>query len=492
MRPPGEQKTRAFSPACGAHRSKSPAFSEGMLFSASQRDDVSGVWREERRRCHRVSRLAARALLDGSCPWSPVRFAHSRPISPIPPNVAFTRSGIGGGSRPHARTSSGQFPAAVPFGFGVARSAGTLLFAHHPRYMPSQTAVWNTLVITCFLLVLLHLATVTLNDDRLVSHPAGISPAFKGHWLATMHRGEDPELQYRRGIRNTLYPSSDQGSMGQFSTSNVPLQMVPRTPLITNMRRHKSLPLPSAAMYIDRPPPDPERPEVVVPVTCSSTRQPQLRTLVVTQWTIEVTTSFLNNEHFGKAWQTVVGRTGATFSTHAFDSKLSALALKLDPDMHLLLQAWLTQQSADRVAASPHYVSVRSKSAVEATTWYHIVGRSDGQRIQLFVNGELAGESEPVAGALSIPPSLKHGDLTLGCGMHDSLITDACSCLIAEARVLPEALAQKDWLWLQSDAPSSNPCAGGARLFAGVCVKESGVISSPHGRGSRLRGAPGG
>ena len=84
VRPPGEQKSRAFSPACGAHRSKIPAFSEGMLFSASQRDDVSGVWREERRRCHRVSRLAARALLDGSCPWSPVSFRTFTPHKPNP------------------------------------------------------------------------------------------------------------------------------------------------------------------------------------------------------------------------------------------------------------------------------------------------------------------------------------------------------------------------------------------------------------------------
>jgi len=236
-------------------------------------------------------------------------------------------------------------------------------------------------------------------------------------------------------------------------------------------------------VQIDIPPPDPERQAVSVPVNCLITREPRLRTERVVTWTVEVATQLLNTEHVGVAWLTLLGRTGSNFQDHSFDRMLGSMAMKVTPEMYLLFEAWLSPTHLLDMAprlGSATYVKVRSREPVQPSTWYHLVGRSNGRRLQLFINGELAGESVTLPGlhALSVPPSPLHGQITLGCGMHNSTTTDPCSCLIAEARISPFERRPAEWLYTRSNTnKGARMCADGLKYLDGACV---------HGYGGRL------
>jgi len=375
----------------------------------------------------------------------------------------------------------------VPLGGRPTHERGGVRPAH------GMARAWDTLVIATFLLALLHLSMLSesdnstrrrralfqrltaLTDDRSANHMS-FSP---GYWSPTINAAVDDDIQYGFSLPNRGIDGTDSDkSMTLHSYSSAPLQMVPRVPVFHNMwlgnlvdgQQREG---PTAAVYVDRPPPDPERPEVVVPVNCLTTKQPSLRTLPIRQWTVEVVVDFLNNEHFGRAWQTIFGRTGGNFTANEFDAKLAAMAMKLAPDMHLLLEAWV---GTEPVSKAPQYVSVRSKEMLEPSTWYHLVGRSNGHDLQLLVNGVLAGEfhSDKLVPSmpLSVPPLSAHGDFTFGCGMHEGLIADACSCLLAEARLSPAFLQPAEWLWRPSEHPLVNPCSKGSHFFSGVCIRD--------------------
>ena len=74
------------------------------------------------------------------------------------------------------------------------------------------------------------------------------------------------------------------------------------------------------------------------------------------------------------------------------------------------------------------------------------MAQSDGTLMHLYINGELEG-SKRIYGRLRKPPRAIDGDLTLGCGMFRGETSDACQCLITEARVSESAHEMKSWLW---------------------------------------------
>lgn len=46
-----------------------------------------------------------------------------------------------------------------------------------------------------------------------------------------------------------------------------------------------------------------------------------------------------------------------------------------------------------------------------------------------------------------MPQHPKHGDFTVGCGMFRNVMTDPCSCLVNEVRILDRVKANINMLW---------------------------------------------
>ena len=338
----------------------------------------------------------------------------------------------------------------------------------------SRTAIWNAVVVVMFLAAMVHLFTFarsqsSYGDGYSDGPPGALSSAsldvkFEGYWSAQLADAET-EVQY------VQYAANQQGEHASMVASGLtPLQVVPNTPRFDDMRRGWGS-TPTASWLVDRPPPDTERLEVQVPINCLTTREPGLRAQPGNRsWTVEVVVHFMNNDHFGRAWQTVFGRTGRNFTNAStFDADLGAMAIKVAPDMHLLFEAWIARRGQ-----APLYVSLRTTTTLYPGEWYHIVGRGSGSTVELFVNGKAAaayvGPPEDGIAALSTPPRLDHGDLTVGCGMHAGQTSDSCSCMVAEARVSPQALSPSSWLWRPAEQKSLTRCGKGLKVYAGVCI----------------------
>ena len=95
------------------------------------------------------------------------------------------------------------------------------------------------------------------------------------------------------------------------------------------------------------------------------------------------------------------------------------------------------------------HAHIATVSAVCAFARYYIVGKMDGETMQLHINGELEGVTR-VYGGMRVPPRATDGDVTVGCGMYAGSVSDVCSCLITEARVSEGVRQVNDWLWKPS------------------------------------------
>jgi len=213
------------------------------------------------------------------------------------------------------------------------------------------------------------------------------------------------------------------------------------------MQRPPLLPAPpTGAVWIERPafsPPEISR-GLHYGISALSTRQPRLRSRRLREWTVEAVVFFLDSPHFGRAWQSVVGRNGANFSSDAFDATLGAFYVKLGPERQLMLEAWV---APDEGGAPPRYVSVVSKRVLRHSEWYSIVAASDGATMRLFVNGEVLGEAALGGGGLAVSPREEDGDFTFGVAMFGGAAADPCSCLISEARISEHVVPEGQWLW---------------------------------------------
>jgi hypothetical protein len=215
-------------------------------------------------------------------------------------------------------------------------------------------------------------------------------------------------------IVSKSFPSTNpDGSLPLVASSDDPLHVVARAPAFVAIERPPELVEPPlGSVYFDRPP---EGSLIEIPINCARTKEPRLRTLPINQWTIEVVVMFLDSPHFGRAWQTIIGRNGYGYKsnmTEAFMGDLAALYIKLTPDRLLLLEAWCDNS----VLHTTPYVSVVSEHVAAAGTWYHVVGTSNGRSLELSVNGVLQGK-KGFGGSLRIPPREIDGDVTFGCGM---------------------------------------------------------------------------
>ena len=140
--------------------------------------------------------------------------------------------------------------------------------------------------------------------------------------------------------------------------------------------------------------------------------------------------------------------TGVNFASEPDLASLSALALKLSPSREFHLLAWVGLDGEEKL----QLVADMTKSRAQSNVWYHLVLRSDGHSIQLFVNRKLElrmaiANQGRGASRLAPPQSAIDGDWTFGCGMHNGVQADTCSCLISEARVSEFVLQERDWIW---------------------------------------------
>ena len=135
-------------------------------------------------------------------------------------------------------------------------------------------------------------------------------------------------------------------------------------------------------------------------------------------------------------------------SAGLFDkSSLASLALKLSPQLTLLLQAYVVPVApAGAPPSPPQEVFAWSRHTAQANAWYHIAIVSSGSELSLHVNG-MVEASIPFEGWLATPQRKSDGDVTFGCGMHEGKLADTCSCLLSEVRASDQALPSKEWLW---------------------------------------------
>ncbi|KAL1527207.1 hypothetical protein AB1Y20_015886 [Prymnesium parvum] len=274
---------------------------------------------------------------------------------------------------------------------------------------------------------------------------------FAGHWMFALQTisSEADDINVRTSFDN-VHPETE-GTLPLHVQTSQPLHVVARSPAFVRLRRTAGLPAaPIGSVYIDRPP---LGSLVEVDTNCLRTREPQLRSVNVSAWSLEAVVLFLDSPHFGRAWQTFVGRNGCRMSPGEPQLQpLASIYLKLTPQRTFLLEAF----AGEDLKALHQHVAVQSAHIATPNAWYHVAGVSDGASLQLWVNGHLEA-SAPFAGALRRPPFDEHGDMTFGCGMFDCNITDPCSCLLSEARIADRALRSSEMLWGVVPPPPPSP-----------------------------------
>jgi len=297
--------------------------------------------------------------------------------------------------------------------------------------------------------LLMHVGTWVLNRSWSPPRPR---MRFSGHWMFALQTvsSEEDEINVRTRFENSQVDAPD-GVLPLHVQTSQPLHVVARSPAFVRLKRTPGLPRqPIGSVYVDRPP---IGSLVEVDTNCLTTREPLLRTLNLTAWSIEAVVLFLDSPHFGRAWQTFVGRNGCQMSPGERDLQaLASIYLKLTPQRTFLFEAF-----AGDTSAGPHqHVAVQSTHVATPNSWYHVAGVSDGKTLQLWVNGQLEASAN-FFGPLRVPPKEEHGDVTFGCGMFDCKITDPCSCLISEARISDSALGSRAMLWREALDPPPPP-----------------------------------
>ena len=242
--------------------------------------------------------------------------------------------------------------------------------------------------------------------------------------------------------------------------SSLPLRVVSRAPVFIRRVRGTSLPAaPNGSLHLEGLPPEAPA-DAISP--CLSTSDASLRRMIFRQWTIEATALLLDTPRFGRIWQTIVGRNGFNHSTNPQGAALPTFALKLSPSGRFVLLAWFERDLGTMVAgrrASPYasvrppdFVSVESEHVAQPNVWYHLVVSFDGAVLQLAVNGVTESRVTvrvPSGGVarLAQPRRPTDGDWTFGCGMHNGVAADTCSCLLTEARLVDRALDEHELSW---------------------------------------------
>ena len=253
-------------------------------------------------------------------------------------------------------------------------------------------------------------------------------------------------------------------------------RVIPRKPSFVALWRGRGVPTsaPSGSLHLERP--DAEQSALQsAGVLCLTTRaQAAVRQRTAKRWTYEAVVNFLDTPHFGRTWQTMIGRNGLRHSET--EPRLPLFALKLAPDLHFWLQAWLEPADDDAGsndrdgnsagAARVRLVSKRSTHIATPNTWYHLAVVSDGEKLQLYVNSQLEAAGyfhgrlpTPCRERAGAPLQQQQqeqqlaagggdlGDITFGCGMHDGTLADTCSCLLSEVRAVERVLTPEEWLW---------------------------------------------
>lgn len=250
------------------------------------------------------------------------------------------------------------------------------------------------------------------------------------------------------------------------------LRIVPRSPKFISLRRPAMLPAaPSTSLHLERPNNGVAATDDDFPAesthNCLSTRAaPEVRQRSLRTWTYEAVVNFLDTPHFGRTWQSIIGRNGLGFLDE--ERHLPLLVLKLAPDLRFWLQTWLARDTDAALLSTPPspplLITKVSEHVAVPDTWYHLVVVCDGETLKFYVNGQLEAASY-FKGALphafdATKPlgdgTQMHGDLTFGCGMHRGVLADTCSCLLSEVRALDRALAPSEWLWIAARKKRSN------------------------------------
>ena len=226
--------------------------------------------------------------------------------------------------------------------------------------------------------------------------------------------------------------------------SAVPLLVVPRSPSYVGLLRGASdFAAPNGSLHLERlPDAAPEGAQT----PCLVARQPSLRRRSPRNWTLEANVLFLGTPHFGRHWQTIVAKTGFNLSAaDPSNAALPILAAKLSPARRFVLQVWVDVESGP-----PILVTAQSVHQALPDTWYHLVMVSNGGTLDFYVNGGFELRLR-TGGRLALPTRSTDGDLAFGCGMHQGVPADTCSCLLSEVRAAEQALTPEQWLWRRRD-----------------------------------------
>lgn len=167
-----------------------------------------------------------------------------------------------------------------------------------------------------------------------LSHtPPVRSPRFSAHWMFALDHLPSDDIHALSHFDN-YRPNA--GSLPLHTHTSEPLHLVARSPSFVRLFRPHWLPSPPiGSLFIDRPPVESL---LEVAPNCLATREPGLRQLNVSTWSVEAVALFLDTPHFGNTWQTVVGRNGCRMTEHEKQKELAALYLKLSPARTILLE----------------------------------------------------------------------------------------------------------------------------------------------------------
>ena len=250
-------------------------------------------------------------------------------------------------------------------------------------------------------------------------------------------------------------------------------RVIPRKPSFVALWRSPKLPpAPAGSLHLERP--DAEQSALQsAGAPCLTTRaHTAVRRRTARRWTFEAVVNLLDTPHFGRTWQTMIGRNGLRQSET--EPRLPLFALKLAPDLHFWLQAWLVPADDDdeSTGEAVRLVSRRSAHVATPNTWYHLAVVCDGESLLLYVNSQLEAAGY-FHGRLPTPPHEREGaplelqqlaagggdlgDITFGCGMHDGILADTCSCLLSEVRAVERVLTPEEWLWSATQPTATQP-----------------------------------
>lgn len=189
-----------------------------------------------------------------------------------------------------------------------------------------------------------------------------------------------------------------------------------------------------------------------------------LRGITPAQWTIEASVLF----HSLGSWQTFVGRDGSGVVTG--DSNLSPLYFQKTYQHYLRIQ-FATVDGQLYLATAPW--------AVQTNRWYHVVARSTGEMLELYVD-QLDGEgfqleaSTPMTGNTALAMSSAASAWSVGRAMWGGNVVDHLDGKVDDVRISTVALEPAEFLQYRDVAVIVTEPEGG------VAVSEEGPTSDSY------------